>query len=153
VYRPAFVVEARIPCDDDEGANARKRRYDFLYYAVGEILLRWIPAHVGERQHGDGGLVGAWLVSGGGDCRRAGKAIDADGSIDVLQSLFAEILEGDGELAAHLVAHLGRDANGTGFGQSLQARSDVHAVAIEIAALDDHVAKTDADPQQNLPIF
>ncbi len=43
--------------------------------------------------------------------------------------------------------HRRRDRDAAGFGQGLQPRRDVDAVAVEIAAFDDHIADIDADPE------
>src|SRR4029450_7664360 len=47
---------------------------------------------------------------------------------------------------------LGGDADAPRVRQVLQARRDIDAVAIEIAALDHHIAEIDADAQQNSPL-
>ena len=54
----AFVGEARIARDHEQRFEARERGDDVLDHAVGEIFLLGITAHVLERQHGDGWLVG-----------------------------------------------------------------------------------------------
>ena len=53
----ASIGERRIARDHEQRAAARKRDYHLLRHAVGEVVLLWVSAHVGERQHGDGGLV------------------------------------------------------------------------------------------------
>ena len=54
VDRLSLVDERGITRDDEEPAKLRQRGDDVLADAVGEIILRWIVGHVGERQHGDG---------------------------------------------------------------------------------------------------
>ena len=54
----ALVGEARIAGDNEKRVEPRKRGDDVLDHAVGEIFLLRVAAHVLERQHGDGGLVG-----------------------------------------------------------------------------------------------
>src|SRR5262245_54298502 len=50
--------KARISSDHEQPFEPRKRRRDLLNHPVREILLLGIAAHVLERQHGDGRLVG-----------------------------------------------------------------------------------------------
>src|SRR6516165_171476 len=54
----AFEGEARITGDHEQPFEPRERCDYFLNHAIREILLLGIAAHVLERQHGDGGLVG-----------------------------------------------------------------------------------------------
>ena len=58
-----------------------------------------------------------------------------------------EILEPAIELAPHLLEDRLGDADAAGLGDALQPRGDVDAFAVEVAALHDHVAHVDADPQ------
>src|SRR6478672_3286978 len=58
VYRLAFVSERRVTGDDKERLEPRKRRDDVLDHPIREELLLRVTAHVLERQHGDGWLVG-----------------------------------------------------------------------------------------------
>ena len=66
---------------------------------------------------------------------------------DVLDALFAEILEVDRKLVANLIAGGARDADAAGPGQCFEPRGDVDAVAEDVLALDDHVAHVDADAE------
>jgi hypothetical protein len=68
---------------------------------------------------------------------------------DVLDRLLAEVLEGEVELAQHLVVDLARDADPAGRGQSLEAGGDVDAVAVDVVVLDDHVTEVDADAERD----
>ena len=63
---------------------------------------------------------------------------------DVLELLFACILEGDIELAPNLPVRVIGDANATGLRQSLQTRCHIHAVAENVTSIDDDVADIDA---------
>src|SRR5262249_9560146 len=54
----AFEREARISSDYEQPLEARERGDDFFYHAVREVFLFGVAAHVLERQHGDGRLVG-----------------------------------------------------------------------------------------------
>ena len=73
---------------------------------------------------------------------------------DVLQLLVAEI----GKVRRYLVAHLAigvfGQADSTGLGDPLQSRRDIDAVTHQIAVrLNNHVAKMDADPEVDPPVF
>ena len=69
---------------------------------------------------------------------------------DVLDLLFAQILEAEAELVAHLIAHDTADANSTGRRQRFEAGGDIDAVAEDVAVLaDDDVAEVDADAQHH----
>ena len=65
--------------------------------------------------------------------------------IDILQGLRADVLEGEVGLVAHLLEDGAGDADAAGLGQGLEARRDVHAVAVDVLVFDDHVAEVDAD--------
>src|SRR4029434_1842302 len=54
----ALIGKGGVAGDNEQFAEARQLGDDVLGDAVREILLRRIARHVGERQHGDGGLVG-----------------------------------------------------------------------------------------------
>src|ERR1700730_8749863 len=58
VDSPPFVRETGVSSNDEQRLEARQRSDDIFPHAVGEILLLRIAAHVLERQHCDGGLVG-----------------------------------------------------------------------------------------------
>jgi len=66
---------------------------------------------------------------------------------DVLDLLLAQILKDKGQPVAHLIVDRIGDEHSAGIGERLDPRSDVDAVAIEVVALDDHVAEIDADAQ------
>jgi hypothetical protein len=66
---------------------------------------------------------------------------------NILDLTLAEIVEAETQLVAHLVAHHARHQNAAGFGQSLQPRRDIDAVAKNVVAVDDHVADIDPDPE------
>src|SRR5215470_18551123 len=54
----AFERKARIASNHKQPFEAGERGDDFVNHPIRKILLLWIAAHVLERQHGDGGLVG-----------------------------------------------------------------------------------------------
>jgi len=73
--------------------------------------------------------------------------VDAHRPGNVLDLLLAQILEDKGQPVAHLVVDRIGDEHPAGIGQGFDASGDVDAVAIEVVALDDHVAEIDADAQ------
>jgi hypothetical protein len=56
------------------------------------------------------------------------------------------------ELIPDLLVNGVGDANGARPGESLEAGGDVDAIAEDVAAVDDHVAKIDTDPELEPPV-
>jgi hypothetical protein len=56
------------------------------------------------------------------------------------------------ELIPDLLVNGMGDANGARLGESLEACSDVNAIAKDVAAIDNHVAKIDTDPELQTPV-
>ena len=54
-----------------------------------------------------------------------------------------------GDLPGDLLVDSARQANAAGFGDSLESRRDVDAVAIDILTFDDDIADVDPDPQED----
>src|SRR5262249_39768632 len=149
----AFVREARVAGDNEEPADAGECGDDLLDHAVGEILLLRISAQIGKGQYRDRRLVRQrqrglswrrWALGAG-----AGVAnpVDPYRPCDVLDLLLAQILKDKGQPVADVIMDRIGDKHPAGIGQSLDPRTDVDAVAIEVVALDDHVAEIDADAQ------
>ena len=84
---------------------------------------------------------------------RAGHAVGAHRLGDVLQGLGAEIIEADLELAFDVIEGGGGYEDAARFRDGFQARRDVDAIAIEITALDHHVAEIDADAQDDVAVI
>src|SRR5262249_37671354 len=63
----------------------------------------------------------------------------------VLDLLVAHVLERKIELIAHLIAHDAADADPAWLRQSLQTRSDIDAVAVNILVVDDDVTDVETD--------
>src|SRR5205809_7910216 len=101
--RLTFERKARIASDNEQRFETRKRGDDLLNHSVREVFLLGIAAHVLERQHGDGGLVGKWrgrtqpIAQCTKRSRAYGKSADRLG--DVLELLFAPVLEASVPLA------------------------------------------------------
>ena len=72
------------------------------------------------------------------------SAIGAYRPGDVLDLLLAHVLERDGELVAHLIAHHPADADAAWFSQGLKARRDVDTVTEDVVLVDHDVAEIDA---------
>ena len=69
-------------------------------------------------------------------------------SLDVLDPLLAGKLQRQVELALELIVGGAGDDHAAGLGELLQARRDVHPVAVEVAVcFVDHVAEVDADAE------
>src|SRR5207245_3395880 len=66
---------------------------------------------------------------------------------DILELLLADIGKFGLDFAAHLAERVLREPEATGLGDAFDPRRDIDAVAIEVVALDDHVAEIDADAQ------
>jgi hypothetical protein len=121
-----------------------------LGHAVAEILLLGIPAHVGEREHRDRGLLRhdrGWRLRSGNGLRRRGDAKHLYGLGDILELAFAQILEHELRRIGDEIAHPARDEDRARLRDVLEPRRDVDAVAINVAVLDHHVAKIDADAE------
>src|SRR5215475_10711074 len=67
--------------------------------------------------------------------------------IDVLQALWAHLDKKNVDLTAHLVERIVRHANAARLSQHLQAGSDVDPVTEYVVAVDNDVAKVDANAE------
>jgi hypothetical protein len=72
---------------------------------------------------------------------------------DVLDALLAHVVERVGEPIADVVADRARDADAARFGQPIQPRGDIDAVAVDVIAIDNHVAEIDADAEDDALIL
>ena len=156
VDRAPLVGEARIARDHRQTGDLRQIGDDVFADAVGEILLFRVARHVGERQDGDRRPSRLWAPDlahlGPGErpaslpgCHfqtRIGRSI-------FLTRDFAAVLEADVDAIADAFVDDRGDADAAGLGQRLQPRGDVDAVAVDVVALDDHVAEIDADAQHD----
>src|SRR5690348_17353271 len=72
---------------------------------------------------------------------------------DVLEFPSAKILVVNVDLALDLPMGVLRKKDAARSGEGLEAGGDVHAVAVDVLALDDHVAEVDADAEADaLPV-
>src|SRR5208337_77230 len=72
---------------------------------------------------------------------------------NLLQLQISHILEGNGELAGHLSVNVVGHTDAAGVRQSFKACCDVHAVAQNIIALDEHVAEIYPEAEEHASIF
>ena len=66
---------------------------------------------------------------------------------DILDAQLAEVFKRVGELIADLLVNRLREADAVWFGERLEARRDIDAIAINVLGLGDNVAEVDADPK------
>src|SRR5713101_6903691 len=66
---------------------------------------------------------------------------------NVLDLLCSEVLVAERQLALDLIVHDAGDADAAGVGETLQSRGDVDAIAVDLLALDHHVAEIDANAE------
>ena len=120
-------------------------------------------AHVDEGKHGDRRLVGnrRSLNTGFGftDGRRDRIAVFGDNAEylnrprDVLDGLFPARLDFNRDLVAHLVRSTAGYVNAARVRKCLNPGGDIHAVAIDVVAIDDDVTDIDADPELYPTVF
>ena len=120
-------------------------------------------AHIDKRQDRDCRLVGddraprADLAILGGRHTRITLVGDDAEHLDRARNVFYGLLPARLDFYWNLVAHLirGRAGNidAARFGQCLDAGGDVHAVAIDVIAVDDDITDIDADPELDGVVF
>jgi hypothetical protein len=122
------------------------------------MLLLRVASDVGERQNNHreagGGFFGRWGWRG---LRVAGRAdvehIDPDRFGEFLELGRAESGCREIEPRLHLAVGVFRQADRPGLRDAFQSRSDIDAVAHQVAvAFLDHVAEMDADPELDPPV-
>src|SRR4029450_9822991 len=75
--------------------------------------------------------------------------VSLDGFWNVLQFLRPERSINERQLALDLFVGLGGNTNTAGFGETFEARCNVHAIAVDIVVIDDDVTNIDADSKFN----
>ncbi len=168
VLRLALVGEGRIARDHGKPAPVGQRGDDVLGEAIDEIFLGRIAAHVVEGQHrnsrpggeGHGGLVGQGQRSIGGlrgrrdrrglpICRVPSHPERLNGPFDVLERETPEVLERGLQPADDRIMDVPGNHDAACGGLRFQPRRHVHAIAIEIVAIDDQVAEVQSDPEHD----
>jgi hypothetical protein len=149
----SLEIEGRVAGNDEDRRDLGEIGDDVLGDAIAEILLLRITAHIGERQDEDRRLRPRRI---GARRRRPrlsrGSAIDPDRLGEILQPLFAEILEVEGNLASDLIQDSLGQNDGSGICQGFQASRDIDSIAVEIAVHDHHIAEIQADAQHQPPV-
>ena len=74
---------------------------------------------------------------------------DSDRPVDVLDTDFAAVLEANVDPIADAFVDDRGDADPAGLGQRLQPRGDIDAIAVDVVAFNDDIAKIDADSQHD----
>ena len=149
IDRLALVGECGISRDDEEPRLTRECRDDVLGEAVREVFLLLVAAHVLKRQDGDRGLVGKRQLRSRVPARLEPNPPDSHRPRNVLELALAGILEGDIELALHVLLHSSGHADAAGLGQRLQPRCHIHTITPHIVVVDDDVAEIDADAEHD----
>jgi hypothetical protein len=72
---------------------------------------------------------------------------------NVLDELFAEVLENHSTTMTEVVVHPSRYTDLAAPDQALQPRRNIYAIAKDVALLDHDVAHVDADPEAHSPRF
>ena len=73
--------------------------------------------------------------------------------VDVLHGLFALVDKGDVQLVSDLISHNRRARDAAGRGEPLKTRRDVHALSVEVLALDNQVTEVQAEPEHDAAVF
>ena len=84
---------------------------------------------------------------------RRSMQIDLDRPRDVLDGLLPARLDFDRHLVAHLLRSTARYVDAAGIRQRLDPGGDIHAIAIDVVAIDDDVTDIDADPELYPTVF
>src|SRR5262249_29127679 len=146
--------EAGVAGDDEEARGLREVGGDVLSEAVGEEILFSVGAQARERGHGGWGVLGEGeSLPGGRLVSEGGGTVDLDGLCDVLHLAWPEVLKSDRQFAPDLIVHGSGNRDAARHRHRLEPDGDDHAVAVEIAALDDYIAHVDADTQDNPAAF
>ena len=85
--------------------------------------------------------------------RACANVKSADRLGDVLERLLARRLVSEGELVPDAVVHGAGYADAAGLAHLLQPRRDVDAVAVDVVALDHHIAEVNADAELKAPLL
>jgi hypothetical protein len=72
---------------------------------------------------------------------------------DVLDLMLAQRVELQGKLVIDVLDDGTRNRDAAGLGQLLQTRGNIHALAVAVLALDDHVAEIDAHARVDALVF
>jgi hypothetical protein len=155
----ALVLEGGVAGDHEEAAVAGELGDDVLGDALGEVILLRVSGHVGEGKDRDGGLVRqglprgclppGWRLRGrgrlGGPAFGRAPAPDPQFPVHVLEGRFAPVPERLLQASLDILPDRVGDADTAGLADPFQPRGDVHAVAEDVALLEQDVPEVDAD--------
>src|SRR6476646_10292151 len=104
-----FERKARIASNHEQPFEPRKRGGDFFNHPIRKILLLWITGHVLKREDRNGRLIWDWRGRTHLLRQRAMRfraySVSADRLADVLELLFAPVLEASVQLAFDFAVH------------------------------------------------
>jgi hypothetical protein len=146
----ALVGEGGVAGDDEQGRDLREVGDQILGHAVAEIFLLGVPAHIGEREHGDRRFLrhgGRRRLRRGDRLRRRGDAKYLHRLGDILELAFAQILEHELRRVGDEIAHRAQDEDAARLGDVFQPRGDIHPVAVDVVIVHHYVAEIDADAE------
>jgi hypothetical protein len=159
--RPACALELHDggPGDHPPGANLRELADQRIGESVGEVLPLGITGEVLQRE--DRERSDRLLLPG---CSRPrchcarGSSLSAhpeDGHRlrHALELLLPERPRLDSRLIANRAVDLARGVDAPGLGERADPRGDVHAVSVELPALEQRLTQVDADAELQLGIF
>jgi hypothetical protein len=92
---------------------------------------------------GAGGISGVFLLL-------ADNAIDSDGTVDILDTPFSEVLETKTRMPEQLLANGLGNTDPAWFRKSLEPRRNIYAVAVNVVFVDDDIAGIDPNAQLEL---
>ena len=117
-----------------------------------------VGAHIVEWQHGDRRFIRRGHRSGLRGCidrRRATRQPPPhfDRSVDVFDLPVAQVLEREIDAVANLVVDSAGYADAARLGQALQPRRQIDAIALNVIAVDHHIAEVDAEAEHDSAVF
>jgi len=138
--------ERRIARDHGQRRDLAEIGDDVFADAIAEIFLLDVSAHIGEGQNADRVLARRpFFMIGDRGFLHGARRKHMHRRFDILDRVFAHVVEFAGDFAPHLIAHDARERHAADRRERLDTRSDIDAFAIDVVALDDHLAQIDAD--------
>src|SRR5215470_9779087 len=128
--------------------NLRKTSDEVLGNSISKVFLFRIAAHIGKWQHGDRWLTGQrWWGKFRLIVLIDAHTKDAHRPGNILKLLLALIFKGDIDPPLGVFLDAPRHANAARCSNPLKPGSYINTVAENIAAINNHVANIDADPE------
>src|SRR6185437_15927213 len=132
----ALELERGVARDDSQRRHLTKVSDDVFADAVAEIFLLLVVAHIGEGQHADRKPRGARR-----GFRLGLHGENMNGPLDVFDRVLAHVFVVGSHFARQMIAHAAGYRHTARLSQSLYARRNIDAVAINVVAFYDHIAK------------